>query len=94
MLTRDDIEARRYSIVQVFYWSPWRVDWLLVPTRSQPEADEMAARWLDKHRPGYRAFCCYPGNYIRQARVLWAEGKFACWDEPGEDNALAQALGI
>jgi hypothetical protein len=73
-MTEDALEARDYTFCVATYTDPLTWRRFLVGTPSRPAARERAmafavARWGEPE-----SISCYPRNYIREARALFAAG--------------------
>lgn len=77
-MTLEDIEARNFSYASATYRDPLRWEKFLVPSPFKGPALEQArtyaaATWGDD----YSAIRVYPRTYVKEARLLFAQGRVA-----------------
>lgn len=84
-VTKEDLESKNYTYVQVFcYWKNLRDFegfYFLVLGRKKDEAKIRAQRYMqglgaDKTTTKKIEYHLYPGNYIKNSRRLFEEGKY------------------
>ncbi|MGE0544600.1 MAG: hypothetical protein AB7R89_30950 [Dehalococcoidia bacterium] len=80
-MTDRDVTGRNYTYCTAFYDAPetaarFRVESFLVGTPSKPEALRRAAAYARRQWGEPAELHVYPRNYIREARTLFAQGRY------------------
>lgn len=73
-MTEDMLEGRNYTFCTATYTDPFTTREFLLGTPSRPEALRRAEAFAEARWGKPKRLYCYPRNYIRRARALFAAG--------------------
>ncbi len=75
-MTAADIEARNFTYCSAVYHEPLRFEKFLVPTGLVKKARPIALRYATAAWGEPVKLYLYPRTYVKEARALFAEGRY------------------